>query len=979
MNKIFAVLLILLGSFQALSQKYSFVTYSTEEGLPQTQVTAISQDAEGYLWVGTLGGLAKFNGEKFETYSTNQGLVNNRITTLNFFENTLWIGHDGGISFIKDKKVDQIPFDGTDKSRKVSGIIRFREELFVCTNGGGLFKVIGNKLKNIPLGNADYDRVRGIYSYDDQMYLATRGGILTTRNGKDFQLSRDLDSNNYSGITGNEDVMVFATWSDGVYVKNLKTGKIKQYSSDKLEQTIKGCFVDMNNTIWLNAQEGIVRVSKEGEIDFLNEKNGLPVNMISCIFEDKDQNLWIGSQGKGLFRYTGEQFKFYDQSTGLPSDLFVCGFQKNDGSYFFGTFDMGVIQKDPDGTITRLNIDDYPIWAAIKNINNMDWFGTQSGLYSVDDRGDIKSYGFDDGLPGQKITAFYRIDNDKMYLGGSEGASYYDGNKFQRLGSEESRYIGTVRDFAVLDDSLYCVTNLGVFVLRTKNFEIVHNLNQVVYNLEKDNNDKLWCGTEEGLFSIDQGVIKRIDLLDDPASNIVNFLNFRNNMLFVGTNNGLFVLTDLDKDKPKVKRYGRGDGIIDLETNLNSGFFDNEGNFWFGTASGLICYHIDVGGIPASPPALILKSILLNYQPFDYNKYADELTPAGLPTKLVLPYSKNNLIFELDGISLVHHRGLRYQFLLEGMNEDWSPLVDISTITFTSLPAGEYNLKMRSVDLDGRMSEVVTFPFEIKPVYYKTWWFISLMVLITALIIWSFFKFRVRRINEMNEKEKLEYKTRLLALEQKSVNASMNRHFIFNALNSIQYFINTQDKLSANKYLTNFAQLIRKNLDAANANENTITLEEELSRIRLYLSLESMRFKDRFDYTIDVDKVDTEAILIPAMIMQPFVENSIIHGILPNESKMGHITIKIYQEGRELNILIEDNGIGVNQSLKGKTTMEGDHKSQGMEITSKRIELIEKISDNHIELIGPIEIVDENGLINGTRVLIKITTSYLEN
>ena len=347
---------------------------------------------------------------------------------------------------------------------------------------------------------------------------------------------------------------------------------------------------------------------------------------------------------------------------------------------------------------------------------------------------------------------------------------------------------------------------------------------------------------------------------------------------------------------------------------------------------------------------------------------------------LTLPNSKNNLMIELDGVSLIYHEGLKYQFLLsDGSSDEWSPLTEIPTITFTSLPAGSYELRMRAVDIEGRASEEVVLPFTIKEAFYRTWWFFLLCGVAIALIVVGVFRFRLKRINEINEKEKLEFKTKLLALEQKSVNASMNRHFIFNALNSIQYFINTQDRLSANKYLTNFAQLIRKNLDSATADNNTITLEEELSRIKLYLSLEAMRFKDRFEYEIKVDdEVDAESIMIPSMIMQPFVENSIIHGILPNESIQGEIKILVKQSDKGLDIIIEDNGIGVNQSLKNKSEMDGDHKSQGMEITSKRIELIQKISDVGISLEGPEEIIGKDGSIKGTRVLIKIPHEYLD-
>jgi len=197
-------------------------------------------------------------------------------------------------------------------------------------------------------------------------------------------------------------------------------------------------------------------------------------------------------------------------------------------------------------------------------------------------------------------------------------------------------------------------------------------------------------------------------------------------------------------------------------------------------------------------------------------------------------------------------------------------------------------------------------------------------------------------------------------------------------LNSIQYFINKSDKISANKYLTNFAKLIRKNLDSSNETNTLVTLAQEIERIELYLSLESMRFNDRFIFTIETFNVDLDSIMIPAMLIQPFVENSIIHGVLPNENKQGEILVKVTEDEHFLTILIEDNGIGIDKSLAQKIHFDGDHKSQGMEITIKRIDLIRKVSFQNLELIGPLQINDSNGLINGTRVLLKIKKENLE-
>lgn len=973
---------IFLLPFASISQKYSFVSYSTEQGLPQSQVTAINQDSDGYLWVGTLGGVAKFGGGKFITYSSDEGLLNNRISSLEFIDNTLWIGHDGGISYIKNGDVKAIAFKGSgnDQSRKVSKIIQFNNDLLVCSNGGGLFVLKDESLKPIPLSSPDYERIRAAYIYKDKLYLATRGGILYTSDGRSFKLVKEYGDNSYSGITGKDNVMVISSYHHGVFIKNMKSQRTRHFTGEELKHSIYGCYIDKSKNIWLNSMDGVVLIDQKKELRFFDDTKGLPVNMIGCFFDDNDGNLWIGSQGKGIFRFPGENFKYYDQTTGFPTDIFFTGFQDKRGNYYYGTIDKGILKKSNSGNVEILPGSQRTIWASLKNLDNKHWFGTGRSLVEVDNNDHIKVHTYDENenIPGTKITALYRISGNSMYVGGNGGVALYKNGVFTKLGKKADRDIGTVRDFEVVDDSLYCATNLGLLVYRDDEFQLVKGAEQVVYNLEKDEFGALWYGTEEGLYRMVKGEIERVELLSDPGSNFIDFMNHRNGELFIGTNNGLFVVSNLDAKDRKIVRYGIGEGIIDLETNLNSGFFDNEGNFWFGTSSGLVCYHIEKSPRVISLPKISLTGILLNYESFDYSQYSNQLNESGFPKDLVLPYAKNNLIFELDGISLVHHKGLNYQFWLEGLRDDWSSLTENPTITFTSLPAGEYVLHVRSVDIDGRMSKEIHFPFIINEAFYKTWWFITLSLLGVGILVFLIFRFRIRRLGELNEKEKLGYKSKLLSLEQKSMNASMNRHFIFNSLNSIQYFINTQDKVSANKYLTNFAKLIRKNLDSVTAEGNVITLEEELERLELYLSLESMRFKDRFEYKIDTGNVDVESILIPPMMMQPFIENSIIHGILPNDNQLGRIEIKVDIAGEFLVISIEDNGIGIQKSISQKMNLDGDHRSQGMEITSKRIELLQKLANKEISLIGPDEIVGNDGSINGTRVLIKIPLSNLE-
>lgn len=978
MKFLHSVFFIFLATSISYCQKYSFLSYSTSEGLPQSQVNAIAQDDDGYLWIGTLGGLARFNGDYFKSYSTDNGLLNNGVSCLSWIEKSLWVGHAGGISIINGSSIKKIALPEKYKTIAVSDIISYKNTILVSLNGGGLFKVENNKLVNLNKLKEEQLFIRDLHVWKDDLYLATREGVTKTSNLKEFSSFHKQLNISMSGIAETTDELVFSSFSDGVFIYNPISKSISQRQLISDEYRIFEISIDHSNTIWLCTQFGVVKLNSK-EAEYIDVEKGLPTNTVSCIFEDKDQNIWIGTQGKGLARTPRGELTYFDKNTGINSDLVISGFQTSNGNYYFGTFDIGVVKMTPKKEFKIIPFEfNNTVWAAQELVDGRHWFGTKASLLSMDSNEKIHEFSIEEGTPGYKITCFYKKDNRSMYIGGKEGVVLYSRGEFKEIATNRLE-IGTARSIEVIDGILYVGTDLGLFSLVGKKFISVNQIDHTVFNLVKDEKNNLYFGTEDGLYVLRFGKVERIRFANETAANYINFLNRKNGIMYVGTNNGLYILEweDLTKS-PKIIQIGLSDGLVDLETNLNSSFFDSKGHLWFGTSSGLVRFNPKNFKSKTPQIRLKLNEILLNYETFDFSKYSKTFDLNDFPTDLTLPHTENNLLFKFDGISISRFSNLDFQYWLEGLEEGWSPPTKNTSISFSGLAPGDYVLHARILDIYGESKDEVIFKFTIKPPFYATWWFILLMILLIGYFIFSIFQFRIKRAMEKSENEKIEFKARLIALEQQSLNASMNRHFIFNSLNSIQYFINKSDKISANKYLTNFAKLIRKNLDSSNETNTLVTLAQEIERIELYLSLESMRFNDRFIFTIETFNVDLDSIMIPAMLIQPFVENSIIHGVLPNEEKQGEILVKVTEDEHFLTILIEDNGIGIDKSLAQKIHFDGDHKSQGMEITIKRIDLIRKVSFQNLELIGPLQINESNGLINGTRVLLKIKKENLE-
>jgi ligand-binding sensor domain-containing protein len=986
--------LVVLWSCGILSaQRFAFVNFNTGQGLPQSQVSSIVQDELGVLWVGTLGGIGRFNGKDFRSFTSETGLLNNRISCLTVLADKVWVGHEGGVSMIKGKKVLKWSFGRSNQTLTVTDILMFKGHLLVSTNGEGLFEISDGKIKRLPFsfspimlkgtedalllntGNEDQLRIRDLHAVGGKLFLATRAGVLTTEDLRGFRSVGSLDGYSISSVQTLGKSIYVSTFGNGLFHMDLNNySAIRRVKSIDPLLTIRKCLVAKEGELWLVTNDGVIQLRNEQLHLKLDQKSGLPVESIRCVFQDRVGAIWLGSEGKGLLRFSGEHFLHYSRIDGLASDLIISFAQKKDGSYWLGTFDNGVMHFSPEGTLVHTEFDNSStVWAILTDFEGSDWFGTEHGL--VQKRGPKKKIYFaENGLPGDKVSALFKINRGTFLVGGSEGVSIYSEGVFKMYMMKEP---STVRGFCKAKGKIYCVADNGFYEIKNKQLIRISEFNRTAYSIVADDYGQVWIGTEEGLFRYVSGKITSVQLSETASSNYVNFLVPGKQGLFVGTNNGVFFLSNLKKMTPKLDHFGISEGIIDLETNINSGYLDRSGILWFGTASGLVRYDKRLFKALPKTPALNVKNMLVNYLN-NAAEFGERINSSGFPAVLDLPFAKNNLTIEFEGIDLDNYNGLRFQYWMEGLDQGWSPLTNNALISFNGLPSGSYVLHARSVDAEGRFSEEFVLPIDVRVPFYYSWWFLILVIICFSALGWWLINNQLKREREKVEREKLELRSRLLHLEQRSLNASMNRHFIFNSLNSIQYFINTQDKVSANRYLTNFARLIRKNLDSSDEG-NLVSLQQELERLELYLSLEAMRFNNRFDYSIYCDpSIDTEAVIIPALMIQPFIENSIIHGILPNEERKGKIELEIKQHKESLTIRVGDNGVGVDLSLKNKRESSGDHESKGTEITLKRIELLKKLTHKDFQLIGPRQVFNDDGLIAGTEVLLKFIVESLE-
>lgn len=960
------------------AQEYAFREYSLKQGLPQSQVKAINQDANGFLWVGTLGGLARFDGGNFDVFTVENGLLSNRITFISFVNDSMYIGHENGISLYLGKgKFKPISTSKIKDNTKLSGLIVFQGKILIASNGSGLFQLSGNTLEPVRHKFADEDlddefkRIRAMIVYDNKVYFGTRSGLFVSDDLIEFQHFTVTEDWSISDLSlSGSDGFYITTFNAGVYqvkITNQSPFKPKKISDLACAQII----VEQDKAYWLLTETNEIYRHSQAFRFLFSQKSGLPKEIISTIFVDNNSGLWIGTEGRGLIHFLGNAFTRYSD---VSAPVLSIERDKS-GRFWMGTLNDGLFYFE-HGVWKRFEhemLNDNSVWCALNDGSNGMFFGTNTGLLSLfNGKSQWYNTANNSGLPDNKINALHLDANKLMWIGTRKGLAYMKANTIQRFEpANNPEILQLIRDIKTKDGHLFVATKTALVRVDRKSKTLsvydIPGINPTYSCLEFDYLNNLWIGTEEGLFVLADNEIRQIDFSDKSADRFINFIIRKERKMYVGTNNGVFLFSDLTDGLStyKIRHFAESSGLMSTETNINSAFFDDQGQLWFGTADGVYSFQKKLlsSALESYKPMLFLKDFQVNFTTMDWVENNSFLN---------LKYNQNRLRFIFRVVDLQDADGVVLEYQLGSDYAGWLAAGSGSEIAFNQLAPGTYKLSVRAKSSNGNYSDVLEFKFKINQPYYASWWFILLMLIFLGLITIGVVRYRIQQIKTKENQDRLELINRLNSLEQQSLNASMNRHFIFNALNSIQYFINTQDKLSANKYLTKFAQLIRKNLDSSAAGENMVSLSEEIQRLELYLSLESMRFEGRFNYTFNIDpEIEMEEIRIPPMLFQPFVENAIIHGILPNEQLVGEINFCAKLLDDEMEFTIIDNGVGYSTSLKDKKSS-GDHFSHGTAITKSRIAVIRKISGDVIDLEGPQDLMNDAGQIVGTIVKIRI-------
>lgn len=709
---------------------------------------------------------------------------------------------------------------------------------------------------------------------------------------------------------------------------------------------------DRAGNVWLGTERGICRLHRRAwQFGFLQHDpfDGATIAspVVRSLAVDSRGTLWMGTAGGGLDRLrsgaASVDHERFPDPTGATNTVNAIMFDRR-GAAWIGTNHGLVRIAGGRRTVWRHRPNDPGsiapggVWAVIEDAGSI-WVGSLYGGISVLDAG---SRGFrhirhdpadSTSLSSNDVLTLCRTRDGSIWAGTDNGL-----NRFDRAAGRWRRYSHDPKDSTTLS-------------------------NDRVWYIHEARDGALWIATSGGgVNRMDPatGRCRRIMESDGLAANTAAaIMEDSSGRIWAGTANGLSCI-----GPNAIRNYRSADGLPVYEYHFKSCCMDSTGRMYFGGVGGVVSFRPEDLADNPRPPATVITS----FRTLDTSFRADSvLAGAG---RIVLDHDHNSFALQFAALDFSNPGGNTYRYMLEGY--DRTPREAAASARFaeyTNVPPGTYRFVVSGANSDGvRDSTGHALLIEIRPAYWQTWWFAALCA---ALLCAGIALALVARVRSVRGRERAE--RRVLEYQLQALRAQMNPHFLFNALNSILSFVVRRDVESAQQYLTAFSSLVRNTLESVH--RDSVSLADELDSLRLYLTLESLRFGDRFDVAIDVaDDVDPHQTEIPPMIIQPYVENALRHG-LAHRPDGGRIEVRISRAGDALVCSIADNGVGRAESIAIQKGELRRHRLHGMSLTANRLEALGRLHRQryHVEVT---DLHDADGTATGTRVDLSIPCNH---
>lgn len=755
----------------------TFTSFTKADGLIANDVTYITEDRNGHIWIATSEGVSMYDGLVFKNFSSKEGLSEGVVYWIYVdTDNNVWFAiKKGGINkydwkkFTSFSKKDGLPSDN-------------------------VFCIAEDRNKDLWFGLSN-----GIARYDGTRFI--NYDKIDVVNEKTF-FSACLDSKG-------------ALWFGGTSGNGVVRYKNSRFEAIRLPDLVKDDFIgsiteDNKGNLWFATDHGVLKYENKS-FHLFTEKQGLSSNGVLSVNKDYEGNIWIGTQGGGVNVFNNESFVNYTDKDGLPSKFVSSICSTADGNYIVGTSGSGLSKLDRTSNtfkpITGVpEIDQINIFSVTEDKSGLLWVGAQEGVFVLKKNNGVyklaREYKKKDNIDLLAALKIVEGKNGEMWV-----ASYGSGvfcikddqvTLYNKAGGFVSNNIFTI--YKDSRSNIWIGTkDEGVIKYDGKDFK-TYSLKEgltdkAVWSITEDDKGNIFLGTgESGVFLFDGKTFRNYSTSSGLCSNYIAVLQWDNidKNLWIGTEKGVNKIKfKKDHAIESLRFYGDQEGFKGIEVNQNANLIDNQGLIWFGCNNGLSRYDRKYDFPNTTPPKLQLTGILLAYQTVDWKLYADSVDKNKLPLNLELSHKNNNLTFNFQAFTI---NNVKYTFILEGQDEEWSPLSEKPEAVFTNIDPGKnYTFRVRAVNSNGVWSrETAAFTFAIAPPWWKTWWFYTIVISLVVLSIYSFINYRTAQLAK--EKKVLEEKVTERTIELRAANDQLSVAFQ-DIKDSINYAKKIQDAI----------------------------------------------------------------------------------------------------------------------------------------------------------------------------------------
>jgi len=989
---------------------YSYQYYNTNHGLPSPEIFCLAKDAKGFLWIGTSAGLSMYDGYGFQNhpYSKDTELIG-RVNVIKLDQqNHLWIGSGAGLfcyvnnEIIKISAGSILPQGVNDIFPDESGTIWLATENGPARVNTKQIDFTGNRKTILP------DHILSQWS--------TNTGIIENRRAT--HISKSPDNAVYISqfhklfrFTGDQLELIFSTSGirDEIYtlfpvsrskiyfdavsteITRIENGNatvipFKEFYQPGLDSGMKGSwYVGTRGAFYFHPQTGkasrFIRISDQYAV------------WPSAVLEDNNF-LWVATHD-GLIKLKPAIFFHHSVPAAAPYIDFYSAKELKNGTFLFGSNNGGVFSRTDTGF--QLFKKELVPGAEIKDIyeDEMGWIWMASGYQGLIliRNGIAQRFTVENGLHDNSLHQFLKTADNRFFVFGDEGSSEIIVNQNSEVSFKKHHFQPNISKYAKFfsgiegpDGTIWAGGEEGLVCLRNDSlhrFQLQGKQLSVNYII-KDKEGYIWMAAGgEGILQCSFNGKNEPELINQftekdglNTSNFLSLLADSDNNIWAGSSKGISLIGRNGKYSGRVMNFDEPDGFIKPGYSYIRLYQAKDKRIWAVTMFGIASFLPDQLGSTDTAPFIYISGI----RQMEKNQAQADQSDTSTFSRKVFSYNNNSFTFSFAALDYANQEDMRYYYRLEGLDTNWRNSGDQRSVSFQNLSAGNYLFRVKAMNSKGVWSKAdAIYGFRIVPPFWKTWWFISLLIVTISALLFYLINRRIRYIKTREAKSR-EKELEVMRLNKEfatsqltALRMQMNPHFIFNALNSVQHFILQGNVVEANKYLAKFSKLQREILHSSD--QQFITLEKEIEILTWYLELEQYRFGESFTWQINKsEEIEPEELKIPPMVLQPFVENAIWHGLMPRQTDRAlTIYYDLYSEDI-LQVTLRDNGIGraaSSQLKQNEALHKKKHESKGMSMVHQRLQLLQEQYGKPFNATVS-DITDLHGQVQGTQVILRI-------